>query len=123
MCLTLKSSETKPKIATKDIVCYKGIIETPKGFITPYQGFKVKIGKTYFSEIYKYDDEIDVGLHSFAIYEEMIAWEKREIEIRKGAELKPVKCIIPRGATYYTGEFSTNKSYASSELKYVELID
>lgn len=124
MCLILKSSKTKPKIATKDIVCYKGVIETYEGLMTPYQIFKVEIGKTYFSEISKYSNEIEVALHSFINYKEIVKWKKTEMHLGgMENELKLVKCIIPKGATYYVGTFNFYDSYASSELKYVELVN
>jgi len=38
-------------------------------------------------------------------------------------EIKYIKCVIPKGSTYYVGTFDYWKSYASDKLTYVEIID
>lgn len=187
MCLTLKSTTTRAKIAKEDIVCYKRVVKSLiktqcagltdgqpfKGVIkgisceghisicygsiyfctdnkeldgmsapdkkghkyswiddywvteiegvefpsielkTPYQRASVTIGKTYSSKLKKADDTVWEGLHSFATLK----------AARKDGEGKYVKCIIPKGSRYYEGTFYSDVSYASTLLKYVEIVE
>ena len=74
MCLNLKSAYTMPRIAFKDIKCYKKIIINSDGdFLTPFRYAKIKIGEQYKSRLRKYnsgiDAEIEDGLHSVASVE------------------------------------------------------
>lgn len=87
---------------------------------TPYQRTRIEIGNTYYSQLirevsgseqYKWY-EVKIGLHSF---------KYKKAAINDGEGLI-VKCIIPKGATYYVGEFGNDISYASDTLKYVEII-
>lgn len=80
---------------------------------TPYQEFPVEIGKTYLSDLTKKYDEIYKGLHSF----KSLDFIKRFVNVEV-----VVKCIIPKGSTYYKGEFGNCVSYASDTLTYVEEI-
>ena len=126
MCLKLGSSKTKPKIATKDIVCYKGLIQLRDELITPYKRVSIEIGKTYKSIISNKDGEIHLGLHSFKTLKELKNWAtgsgwRRAWWGKAGGEY--IKCIIPKGSTYYIGTFDCWKSYASDALTYVEIID
>jgi len=191
MCLTLKSTTTRAKIAKEDVVCYKRIIPGTKrtwigltdgqpfkgtikglfceghvsienGFIyfctderyldgdkcshrkghfyswvdddtvteiegatleinkwqTPYQHTVITIGKTYSSKLLKWKNEVDKGLHSFATLK--AARKDGEGKYVKG---KYVKCIIPKGSRYYEGTFRSDVSYASTLLKYVEIVE
>lgn len=83
-------------------------------YTTIYQNFLVKIGETYTSPLEKIGDTIGPGLHSYADV------EKAYIFIHKGEVM--VKCIIPKGASYYKGTYEGGTSYASDTLTYVELI-
>lgn len=83
-------------------------------YTTIYQNFPVKIGETYTSPLEKIGDTIGPGLHSYADV------EKAYIFIHKGEVM--VKCIIPKGASYYKGTYDGSTSYASDTLTYVELI-
>ena len=80
-------------------------------YITYYQKCEIEIGEIYHSEINKCVDTIHEALHSYAF---------KPIQ-NKGKIL--VKCIIPKGSTYYVGDFDGSPSYASDTIKYVEIID
>jgi hypothetical protein len=85
------------------------------GLVTPYRNYPVVIGETYQSDLVVVDDrgignEVEVGLHSF----------KHESDCKK-FDLVLVKCIIPKGSEYYEGFFKDYESYASNQLKYVEV--
>lgn len=124
MCLTLKSPFARKFRAKEDIVCYKYLeafsfldaAKTIPDLVTPFEGAHVKIGETYKSKLYKRIpfcyDQVDVGLHTFASI--------NAVKTRYSNFI--VKCIIPKGARYYIGEFVEDVSLASNELTYVEII-
>lgn len=87
-------------------------IKLVKANLTSYRNFEIKIGKTYTSDLEKEDDRIEKGLHSF----------KSLGVAKKFSHNKIVKCIIPKGSTYYIGKFGNFISYASDKLTYVEII-
>lgn len=85
------------------------------GYETPYQNFKVKIGETYSSGLIKVEDEVHIGLHSFA--------DLKDIEYSIYTTRIVAKCIIPKDSFYYKGKFGGVLSYASDKLTYVEIIE
>lgn len=118
MCLELKEN-AKLQIAKKDITCYKVIRESDdNNFLTPYCFFEVKIGETYTSELVILRGYVYEGLHSFKYLkgarEELKEWNRKYYRI--------AKCIIPKGSSYYIGDFVNGISYASDKLTYIEII-
>ena len=129
MCLRLDYSE--PKIADKDIVCYKLVKRTKiKGiYKSSFQGFEYIIRQLYTNNLdirfanksmkwyfYKSFYKIEEGMfHSY-------------VNHLYPAILRPLlnhtllKCIIPKGAYYYEGYFYDLPSYASSQIKILEEI-
>ena len=106
---------------------------------TPFYNALVKIGDTYYSDIYIEDNfYINKALHSFKNYNDT----KQVLKYYKDQKLfnfilkdaKIVKCIIPKNSIYYEGfaqgllryEDSKNiidlQAIASNTLKYVEII-
>lgn len=85
-----------------------------KRYLTPYQMVEIEIGKTYTSELEKIDYSVEKGLHSFEKIE--------DLKNLYGSD-STAKCIIPKGSTYYIGEFNGRISYASDKLTYVEIIE
>lgn len=83
---------------------------------TPFQNMEVEIGKTYTSELRKVGGTIREGLHSFK--SPIYAKENSGISSRL-----VVKCIIPKGSSYYTGLYMRHISYASDKLTYVEIVN
>ena len=121
MCLNIRLN-TKPQIAKKDIICYKFVKanpEDPEQFITPYMDMQIRLGELYESEIVVEANWISYGLHSMASFEgiQHIGFSLSD------PEYPIVECIIPKGATYYTGRFWGAKSYASNKLKYNRVIN
>lgn len=132
MCLYTKQVE--PKIAEKDIVCYKFYRRYNEILISPYQGFRApeigittnaNLGKSYRPEndnlyIHNYYDfkRVDEGFHSFKTLEEV----KHKVNgYRNNLDLVIFKCIIPRGSSYYEGRFDIYKSYCSNSIKLIEI--
>lgn len=132
MCLYTKQVE--PKIAEKDIVCYKFYRRYNEILISPYQGFRApeigittnaNLGKSYRPEndnlyIYNYYDfkRVDEGFHSFKTLEEV----KHKVNgYSNNLDLVIFKCIIPRGSSYYEGRFDIYKSYCSNSIKLIEI--
>ena len=123
MCLRISGdSRPSPKVATKDLYVYKFLYVVgsgPNAYLrSPYRSSRYNPGRTYttkmmpekryFSSIWR----IERGLHSFATFRSAKAvsdsWYGRDIYI--------FVCVIPEGATYYTGTFNGRKSYASDKL-------
>lgn len=81
-------------------------------YVTPYQHAIIEIGETYYSELVREKNEVNIGLHSFVA---------RISAIEDGNGLV-VKCVIPKGSEYYLGKFNGVDSFASNSLKYLEII-
>lgn len=126
MCLILEYLE--PKIADKDIVCYKLVKRTKSKDVykSSFQDFEYIIKKLYTNNIgiefsnnvikhakYCYVIEKDM-FHSFISYSHAVI-NRVPIEFI-------VRCIIPKGAYYYIGYYNGFISYASSQIKILEEI-
>ena len=133
MCLFINHLE--PKIADKDIICYKLVkrTEIKDVYKSSTIGFKYTIGQSYSNNInIRFVDKIIKNLdttrsglclyiieegmfHSYASYLYPVILSP----LPCGALLK---CIIPKEAYYYEGKFNTMPSYASSQIKILEEI-
>ena len=128
MCLHLNHLE--PKIADKDIVCYKIVEKTKiKGvYKSCFQEFEYVIRQLYTNNIdisfvnkikkhfYKCFYIIEEGMfHSYASY-------LYPVILSPLPWCALLKCIIPKGAYYYEGYFDNAPSYASSQIKILEEI-
>ena len=123
MCLVLKYLE--PKIADKDIVCYKMVERTKiKGiYKSSFQGFEYIIRQLYTNNIkieFSYKLIKDRVLFGHFIEEDMF---HSYVSYLYPVILSPLpcgallKCIIPKGAYYFEGYFDDSPSYASSQIK------
>ena len=128
MCLII--SELRPKIADKDIVCYKFVERTKiKGvYKSSFIGFEYIIRQLYTNNIkiefsYKFIKDrvlfgyfIEEGMfHSYASY-------LYPVILSPLPNCALLKCIIPKGAYYFEGYFDESPSYASSQIKILEEI-
>ena len=129
MCLV--TIQLEPKIADKDIICYKLVERTKiKGvYKSNYQGFEYIIRQLYTNNLdirfanksmkhyfYKGFYKIEEGMvHSYVSH-------------LYPAILRPLpnhtllKCIIPKGAYYFKGDHNGIWGYASSQIKILEEI-
>ena len=119
MCLKIKSQSRK-QIASKDITVYKHLIpyNITKGiYTTSYQSSIVEIGKTYHSDLVRITStEVSIGLHSF---------QSEEVACKRATywDETLVECIIPKGSSYYIGDFEgLGVSYASDTLTYIKIL-
>lgn len=141
MCLT--KTKRLPRIAIKDIVVYKVLLEVNGNLLTPRQNYPIEIGKTYTGsfkdcyvsaphllnksyfryKIYHYicsifSKNITGGyIHSF--YDEQAA----QICSKYWCRFYPtyvVKCVIPKGSIYFIGE--NGYECASIKLRYDEIV-
>lgn len=122
MCLELKEGFKNIRFTFKRIECYKGLVQEVQHngakYTTPCQGSKVVIGKTYFSRLVKDSWGVENGLHSIEKIDDARTIVKKYFT----SDTVLVKCVIPRFSFYYVGEYCGYNSYASSALKYVEIV-
>lgn len=120
------------QVADEDIVCYKILkVRLDEGriqFLTPYQESKVMLGRKYCGknptpfEVENCSEDwfISVGggyIHSYIDRGEAVlnVYNCGEGDI-------VVKCIIPKGATYFEGRFYEDTAYASNKIIYTKEI-
>ena len=133
MCLII--SELRPKIADKDIVCYKFVERTKiKGvYKSKYQGFEYVIRQLYTNNldirfVNKIIKNLSPAYTSLCIYVIEEGMFHSYVNHLYPAILSPLpnwallKCIIPKGAYYFEGYFDDSPSYASSQIKILEEI-
>ena len=133
MCLKLNSLE--PKIADKDIVCYKLVKRTKiKGvYKSIFQRFEYIIRQSYTNNLnIKYVNNIIkrfkseyLGVLNCFIEEGMfhsyVDWLPTMSVISSNYVV--LKCIIPKGAYYFEGYSNIIPCYASSQIKILEEIE
>ena len=125
MCLFINHLE--PKIANKDIVCYKLVERTKiKGiYKSHFQGFEYIIRQLYtnYFDIKYVDMLIKRRYNLFAIENGMF---HSYVNYLSAMTILPncvtLKCIIPKGAYYFKGYYGNYPSYASSQIKILEEI-
>ncbi len=125
MCLFINHLE--PKIADKDIVCYKLVERTKiKGiYKSKYQEFEYVIRQLYTNYFdIKYIDMLIKRRYSRSAIEEGMfhSYTNYLLAITILPNLVVLKCIIPKGAYYFEGYFGNYPSYASSQIKILEEI-
>ena len=129
MCLV--TTQLEPKIADKDIVCYKLVKRTKiKGiYKSNFQRFEYVIRQLYTNNLdirfvnknikrYFYTGfyKIEEGMfHSYVSH-------LYPVILSPLPNCALLKCIIPKGAYYYEGYFGDSLSYASSQIKILEEI-
>lgn len=132
MCLPINKKQ-KPQIATEPIICYKCLI---KDMLSPCYRQKYELNKLLTSEfsieIGNHCDKVEKGLHTFAneleakyVAKEFSWWNQITGDYYPEHASVVVKCIIPKGATYYKAESMTtgvSYEYASNQLIPLEII-
>ena len=127
MCLV--TTQLEPKIADKDIICYKLVKRTKiKGvYESNFQGFEYIIRQLY-------TNNLDIRFANKSIKRFITCFYKIEKDMFHSytSSIYPMlspspyytllKCIIPKGAYYYEGYFYDLPSYASSQIKILEEI-
>ena len=125
MCLFINHLE--PKIADKDIVCYKLVKRTKiKGvYESNYLKFEYIIRQLYtnYFDIKYVDMLIKTRYNLPAIEEGMFHSYASIYPILKPLQYCTLlKCIIPKGAYYFEGYFDNYPNYASSQIRILEEI-
>ena len=126
-----------PKIADEDIVCYKLVKRTKiKGvYKSSFQKFEYVIRQLYTNNInYSFANKVIKKERIFISYMNYLEADFIEEGMfhSYADNLYPIlsplpncallKCIIPKGAYYFEGEFDESPSYASSQIKILEEI-
>ena len=126
MCLI--TDQLEPKIADKDIVCYKMVTKSRiKGvYISEYRRFKYITEKLYTNNIDIKNSETVlktisplIGIYSISDF--MFHSYKSPYKYSLRADTL-VKCIIPKGAYYFEGMHNRLWGYSSSQIKILEEI-
>ena len=120
----------KPKIADKDIICYKLVVRTKiKGvYKSSFQGFEYIIRQLYTNNIkieFSYKLIKPETIFGYFIEEGMFhSYENHlyPVILSPLPNCALLKCIIPKGAYYFEGYFDESPSYASSQIKILEEI-
>lgn len=138
MCLKLKEGNTRLIVADKDIVCYKVLLMFPDGtYVSMYQRASyelnklmvdnVKLDKHKSNSYNGFTQVVGAGcFHTFKNLEDAkkIMNETKNEGVYYTNKFTPivVRCIIPKGARYYSGSFNflfcteEYESYASKKL-------
>ena len=130
MCLL--TGQLEPKIADKDIVCYKMVTKYRiiGVYLSEYQAFEYIIGRLYTNNIdvkhseallqtiYRKDTSL-TGTYSISDFMFHSYQSPYKYSIRADTI---VKCVIPKGAYYFEGKHNGRWGYASSQIKILEEI-
>ena len=133
MCLM--TIQSKPEIADKDIICYKMVERTKiKGiYKSTFQGFEYIIRQLYTNNLdIRFANRVirnlcpsypHLGIYTIeeGMFHSYIS-PLYPLEVNIIPNWTILKCIIPKGAYYYEGEFAKTPSYASSQIKILEEI-
>ena len=144
MCLV--TEQLKPKIASKDITCYKILLLTSDNFyISPYRHFtffenqvnpkKVFKAKKSWWTINIHGDDLELfndnGIDAFTLnsgffhmykdYDSAVKAIKNSVTGERESSVI-FECVIPKGSHYYEGFTSTYllPSIASDKLKFIK---
>lgn len=137
MCLVL--TQLKPKIADKDIICYKLVVKKANGIYNSlYRKFEYTIRRNYkIPETEKCilkENRFGVKILEEGVFHSFAREVDAFIDYQEQANilishyhfpmiLSIIKCVIPKGAIYYIGSTNNMLSYASSQIKILEEID
>jgi hypothetical protein len=110
MCL--RTEQIEPQIATEDIICYKVICKDMSSLFHPE--FKWEFGKVYHTVMtpsfssFLMKTLVEKGFHSYSTLD-----GTREAYYSSTEPCIAVKCTIPKGSEYYTGNHGgVRKGYA-----------
>jgi hypothetical protein len=138
MCLE-NVKHKAPKIATKDIICYKLLYITPEGeYITPFKRISVNLNEVIqsFLDSKKGSGVIYKGIHTFG----KLSDAKKELEDpwyignsdnTSNCPIILVRAKIPIGSLYWIGrvwswvgknDFNWTLSYCSNQIIYEKIL-
>ena len=136
MCLVL--TQLEPKIADKDIICYKLVVKKANGIYNSlYRKFEYIIRRNYkIPETEKCilkENRFGVKILEEGVFHSFIHEVDAFIDYQEQANilishyhfpmiLSIIKCAIPKGTIYYMGSTNSMPSYASSQIKILEEI-
>lgn len=130
MCIVLPKFESDTKVADKDIIVYKVLVQRDDECIyrSPYQNFQYGplediIGYTYRSELSECRWNVVYvrtvkGLYSYASYQ-LTRFLQHSVHIIGKQKSVVFRCVIPKGSRYYTN----GKEYCSDQLKFIERVN
>ena len=119
MCLRTK--QKRPQVATEDIICYKVIHKNMTSLF--HKEFKWEFGKVYHTEMttthssFFMNIMVEQGFHSYSTLK-----ATREGYYSSSEPCIAVKCTIPKGSEYYTGNHGVRDGYTSDKIILNEII-
>lgn len=117
MCLQ-KVTTKYPKIAKKDIICYKVVIKTEDGnYLSIYRGCHCKLNTVLRDKHFQMCsvwNTVDLAFHTI----KSLSRAKRIFQYK---DIYILKATIPKDTRYYQGKFDDSVSYASEKIIYEEL--
>ena len=125
MCLIVHNKF--PKIATKDIVCYK-ILKTVDGkLVSSVRNFPFKLNvrmrpKVIFKILPKMDNILGELVVEEGYFHTFVNHENAKSS-STGYNDEVYECIIPKGTLYFEGFYGLDSSYASKCLIVKEKVD
>ena len=128
MCLEIRRKNIK--IAKKDIVCYKVLVNRGDGYVTPYQFFPMPLGYTYKnSDTPKIIWDRGKGwVHQGFFHTYIKLYDAKndadwQYENCEEDDVIVVKAVIPKGSHYLSGVNNDGeKSYASKMLVVTDIV-
>ena len=131
-------TQLEPKIADKDIICYKLVVKKASGIYNSlYKKFEYIIRRNYkISETEKCilkENRFGVKILEEGVFHSFVREVDAFVDYQEQANilishyhfpmiLSIIKCAIPKGAIYYIGSTNSMLSYASSQIKILEEI-
>lgn len=115
------SGKSRADVAEKDITCYKIVYPADRRgkFLAYVRPFRYEIGKEYTEKMFYRESDscfIYKGFHSFSTQK---AAKFYFLKFHFFGKAVMIKCVIPKGAYYFTGCGDTPNQYCSDKIKVV----
>lgn len=103
MCLLaeqIRKNWEEPLIAQEKIECYKYLVPTDSGGVSPIFQYGYSFGTENYAQLKLVGPYVEDGFHAFQSKSTGVEYI---LDYNPNAEFALYKCIIPKGAKYYLG--------------------